>query len=111
MGSILYPRYMTSETIIGHVRATQNGIGSNIEVLYHIFDNKAEAIEFNTEGSSPVIGKPIMELKLKDNLLIACINRNGRIIIPKGNDIIQQNDKVVIVTTHSGFKDLKDILK
>ena len=85
--------------------------GSNIEVLYHIFDNKAEAIEFNTEGNSPVIGKPIMELKLKDNLLIACINRNGKIIIPKGSDFIQENDKVVIVTTHSGFKDLKDILK
>ena len=111
MGSIIYPRYMTAETIIGHVRATQNGIGSNIETLYHIFDNKAEAIEFNTEKSSPVAGKPIMELTLKDNLLIACINRNGRIIIPKGDDIIQENDKVVIVTTHTGFHDLKDILK
>lgn len=111
MGSILYPRYMTSETIIGHVRATQNGIGSNIEMLYHIFDNKAEAIEFNTEKNSPVVGKALMELKLKDNLLVACINRNGKIIIPKGDDVIQENDKVVIVTTHTGFKDLKDILK
>ncbi|MBQ9610829.1 MAG: Trk system potassium transporter TrkA [Lachnospiraceae bacterium] len=111
MGSIIYPRYMTAETIIGHVRATQNGIGSNIEVLYHIFDNKAEAIEFNTERNSPVVGKPIMELKLKDNLLIACINRNGKIIIPKGDDYIQEDDKVVIVTTHTGFRDLKDILK
>ena len=111
MGSILYPRYMTSETIIGHVRATQNGIGSNIEMLYHIFDNKAEAIEFNTEKNSPVVGKQLMELKLKDNLLVACINRNGKIIIHKGDDVIQENDKVVIVTTHTGFKDLKDILK
>ncbi|MBR1815084.1 MAG: Trk system potassium transporter TrkA [Lachnospiraceae bacterium] len=111
MGSIIYPRYMTAETIIGHVRATQNGIGSNIEVLYHIFDNKAEAIEFNTEKNSPVVGKPIMELKLKDNLLIACINRNGKIIIPKGDDYIQEDDKVVIVTTHTGFRDLKDILR
>ena len=27
-----------------------------------------------------------MELKLKDNLLIALINRNGKIIIPSGTD-------------------------
>ena len=111
MGSVIYPRYMTTESIDRYVRATQNGLGSNIETLYHIFDNKAESIEFLVDASSPVIGKQIMELKLKDNLLIACINRNGKIMIPRGSDSIMENDKVIIVTTHTGFKDLKDILR
>ena len=50
-----------------------------------------------------------MELKLKSNLLIALINRNGRIIIPSGTDCVMVGDTVVIVTTHTGFDAITDI--
>lgn len=111
LGSVIYPRYMTSETILAYVRAMQNSIGSNIETLYRIFDNRAEALEFRVEKDSPVVGKPIMELKLKQNLLLACLNRSGKIIIPRGSDMIKPGDRVIIVTTHTGFHDVKDILR
>lgn len=48
---------------------------------------------------------------LKDSLLIACINRRGKIITPRGKDTIEPGDTVIVVTTHSGLNDLKDILK
>lgn len=111
LGSVVYPRYITAETIIGYVRAMQNSIGSNIETLYHIFDDRAEAIEFHVQASSSVIGIPLKNLATKDNLLITCINRDGQIIIPRGQDFIQMNDTVVIVTTHTGFRDIGDIIK
>lgn len=111
IGSVIYPRYMSTETIIKYVRGMQNSIGSNIETLYHIFENRAEAIEFEITEESQVTGKPLMELTLKENLLVACINRRGRIIIPRGGDTIQPGDTVVIVTTHTGFKDVSDILR
>ena len=71
LGSVIYPKYITSEAIIAYVRARQNSIGSNVETLYHLFDNRAEAIEFRIGEDAPVIGVPIMNLKLKDSLLIA----------------------------------------
>lgn len=111
IGSIVYPRFITAERILAYVRAMQNSVGSNIETLYHIFDNRAEAIEFKVEKDSPVTGKPVMELSLKDNLLLACLNRKGKIIIPRGHDVIQEGDYVVVVTTHTGFKDVSDILR
>lgn len=111
LGSVIYPRYMTTEKIIGYVRAMQNSIGSNIETLYHLFDNRAEAIEFKVEKDCPVIGKPLMELPLKNELLIACLNRKGKIIIPRGADTIQAGDRVIIVTAHTGFHDIVDILR
>ncbi len=111
LGSIIYPRYMTSETILTYLRAMQNSIGSNVETLYHIFDNRAEALEFKVEANSPVLGKQIMELSLKDDLLIACLNRGGRIIIPRGSDVIKLGDRVIVVTTHTGFRDVQDILR
>lgn len=110
LGSVVYPKYITSEAIIAYVRARQNSIGSNVETLYHMFDNRVEAIEFHIDKDAPVVGVPLMELKKKDNLLIACINRGGKIIFPRGQDAIQPGDSVIIVTTHSGFGDISDIL-
>lgn len=52
-----------------------------------------------------------MNLNLKDNILIAFINRNGVITIPSGQDSIHVGDTVMIVTTHTGFNDIQDILK
>ena len=57
-----------------------------------------------------MVGVPLMQLKKKDSLLIACINRGGKIIFPRGQDAIMPEDTVVVVTTHSGFGDISDIL-
>ena len=53
----------------------------------------------------------MMNLKKKDGLLIACINRNGEIIFPRGHDMIKAGDRVIVVTTHTGFGDISDILE
>ena len=49
-------------------------------------------------------------LKTKKGILIATIVRNGKIIIPGGNDIIEVGDGVIVVTTNQHLSDLKDIL-
>lgn len=111
LGSVIYPRYITSEAIIAYVRAKKNSMDSNIETLYHLFDHRVEAIEFYIYENSKVTNTPLMSLPLKENLLVSFINRNGSIIIPSGQDTIQKGDSVMIVTTHTGFKDILDILK
>lgn len=110
LGSVIYPRYITSEAIVAYVRAKRASRGSDIETLYHIFDSKAEAIEFRIREESSVTDVCLANLSLKKNLLIAFINRNGKIIIPSGNDCIRVGDTVTIVTTHTGLKDIRDIL-
>lgn len=110
LGSVIYPRYITSEAIIAYVRAKKNSMHSNIETLYHMFDSGVEAIEFRVEEKSAVTDIPLKDLSLKKNLLISCIHRNGRIIIPSGQDSIEVGDTVMIVTTNTGFDDIQDIL-
>lgn len=110
LGSVVYPRYITSETIIAYVRARHNSLDSNIETLYHMFDHRVEAIEFRVGEKSTVTNIPLMNLPLKKDLLLSFINRNGRIIIPSGQDCIKVGDTVMIVTTHTGFNDILDIL-
>jgi trk system potassium uptake protein TrkA len=89
----------------------QNSIGSNVETLYHILDSRAEALEFSIKENSPVVGIPLYRLPLKKNLLVCCLNHNGIIRIPRGQDSIQVGDTVIIVTTHKGLRDISDILE
>ena len=70
-----------------------------------------EAIEFRVTEDSPVTNIPLRSLNSKSDLLIAFINRNGSILIPSGDDCIMKGDTVMIVTTHTGFNDIKDILR
>lgn len=111
LGSVIYPKYITADYILRYVRAMENSLSSNVETLYHILDGQAEALEFSVKEASSVTDIPLCNLDLKDNLLIACINRNGNIRIPRGHDTIQVGDTVVVVTTVKGLNDLKDILK
>lgn len=111
LGSVIYPRYITAEAIIAYVRAKKDSMNSNIETLYHMFDYRAEAIEFRIDEPSDVTGIPLKDLSLKKDLLISCINRNGSILIPSGQDSIEVGDTVMVVTTHSGFNDIRDILR
>ncbi len=110
VGSTIYPKFITAEYIIQHIRAMQNSIGSNVETLYQLFGNRVEALEFIVHSGAPVTNIPLRDLKLKSNLLICNISRDGQIITPGGNDCILEGDSVIVVTTHKGLQDIKDIL-
>ena len=111
LGSVIYPRYITSEAIIAYVRAKKNSTNSNIETLYHMFDNRAEAIEFRVDEPSSVTGIPLKDLMLKNDLLVSLNYRNGKVQIPSGLDTIEVGDTVMIVTTHTGLDNIQDIIR
>ncbi len=111
LGSVINPKLLTADLILQYVRAIQNSLGSNVETLYRIADDQAEALEFRVGNDAPMLGIPLEKLELKENLLVACINRKGRIITPRGKDTLEAGDTVIIVTINKGLQDLKDILK
>ena len=111
LGTTIYPKNITAEYILRFVRAKQNSLGSGIETMHFILDGKAEALEFRIKENSPISNKKLQDLNLKENILIACINRGGKIIIPHGQDIIYPGDTVVIVTLKEGFTDISNILR
>lgn len=105
------PKEVVANKIVSYVRAIANKRGSNVITLYKLVNNQIEALEFLAKKKEKYYNKPLKELKIKENCLIACIIRENMVIIPNGNDYIQQNDNVVIVTTHKNFDDLADIFE
>ena len=111
LGSVFYPMFITSDMILAYVRAKTAAPGSNIETVYHLFDSRAEAITFKVTDEGKVTGKPLKDLKIKDNTLVSFIRHKGEGIIPTGSDMISNGDTVMVVTTHTGFDDIGDILE
>lgn len=111
LDSIIRPKHLTGQYIIRYVRGMQNTIGNNVETMYKISHNRAEALEFRVREDSVVTGVPLSKLNLKKDLQIICIRRNGKIMTPGGNDTIEKGDSVIIVTKQKGLTDLKSILR
>ena len=111
LDTIIYPKNLTSDFIVRYVRAMNKTIGTNLETLYQIIKGKVEAAEFIVKTDSELTAAPLMQLKLRDGVLVAAIVRNGKVLIPRGSDTIQQGDSVVIVTNHLGLHDMNDLLQ
>lgn len=110
LDTIICPRNITSTQILRYVRAMQNTRGSDMLTLYSVNDTDVEASEFIVKANSPVIGKPLLELELKKDVLIASIIRDKTVIIPRGHDVIQEGDNVVVVCK-TPLYDIAEILK
>jgi trk system potassium uptake protein TrkA len=111
LDTIITPKSITSDVIIRYVRSMKGSMESNVETLYNIIRGKIEAAEFMIRASSEITDTPLMELKLKDNILIASILRNDQVIIPRGHDKILVGDRVIVVSKHLALRDITDILK
>lgn len=109
--SIISPKYITAAFIIRFVRAMCGSDGAEMERLYKIMDNRAEALEFYISERSELTDTPLKNLPLKKDVKLACIVRDDRVITPSGNDTIKVGDTVVIVTAGTGIHKLKDIIK
>ncbi len=111
MTSVVSPKELTSQKVVSYIRAKSNSRGSNVRTLYKIVNNQAEALEFIAVRKSKVVNKALKEIKLKKNILIAAIIRDNEVIIPRGNDMIQENDSVIVISKEHMLDDLSDILE
>ncbi|MCM1513479.1 MAG: Trk system potassium transporter TrkA [Anaeroplasma bactoclasticum] len=102
------PKDIVANRIISYIRALANKKGSNVLTLYKLVNNQVEALEFHAKKKEKIFDKPLKDLHIRHDCLIACIIREGKVIIPNGNDCITLNDSVLIVTTHQNFDDLMD---
>lgn len=108
---VISPKEIVTDVIVQYARALENSLGSNVETLYNIMDGKAEVLEFNVRSDFKQIGIKLKDMKLKSGILIAGIIRERRPIIPTGDDVILNNDKVIILAADQRLNDLSDIIK
>ena len=109
LGSVVCPKELCCNTIARYVRAMDNQSGAAVSV-HAIADGQAEAVEFLVDETTKNCGVPLMEIKMKADVLLASITRGSHTEIPSGNSTFQIGDTIVVVTSGQGaIRQLNDI--
>ena len=110
MDGIVSPLHIACNIILRTVRARANSYGTTVERMYRLMNGRAEALEFIARAGAPYIGVPLKSLNIRDGALVAVIVRGNHVSVPFGDDTIEEEDRVVIITRVTGVMDLSDVL-
>lgn len=104
------PKFITANQIVQYVRAMQNTVGSNVESLIKLVDDKVEALEFRVRDNCRFIDVPIKDLNIRKGIIIAYITHKGVSKVATGDTRIQLSDTVIIISKVAGLRDINDLL-
>ena len=87
---VVSPRHITVSTILQHIRR------GRIHAVHTLREGFGELIETEAMATSSLVGAPLREVDLPDGVLIGAIVRDGQVISPRGDTVIETNDRVVL---------------
>lgn len=103
-------RLLAAGEVLGYIR--RQGIVS----LTLLESAEVEAMEISLPAGAPVVGIPLAKAGLPKEVLVCAFVRNGKAFIPKGDSVLETQDKVILITVSSAsaqvlsyFKDRKEI--
>lgn len=102
---------IAANRIVGYVRALKNSGESSVQTLYKLVGNQIEALEFKITSDFKGIGVPLKDLELSKDTLIASIIRNHQVLFPSGNDTIELEDSVIVVSKSQQFRSINEIFE
>lgn len=101
---------VAADRILGYSRSLLNAEDNDaVESLYRLMDGKIEVIEFKIDEKDSNLNIPLKDLQLKRNILLGGIIRDGKAIIPRGDDMLMAGDTALVVTIGRQIARLEDI--
>lgn len=112
MDSAFSSKAIAANRIIAFARALENsGEESSVQTLYKLVGGQVEALELKISSDFRGIDVPLKDLEMKSDTLIACIIRHHKVIFPGGNDCIERDDRVVVVTKANHISSINEIFE
>jgi K+ transport systems, NAD-binding component len=98
MDVVINPRAITVSNILQHVRR------GRIHAVHSLHEGFGELIEADALETSSLVGKPLREVKLPAGVLLGAVVRDGTVISPRGNTVVQAGDRVVLFAAAEAVK-------
>lgn len=95
---VISPRTITVSNILQHVRR------GRIHAVHSLHEGFGELIEADALETSPLVGKPLKDVKLPAGVLLGAVVRNGHVINPRGTTVVQAGDRVVLFAATEAVK-------
>ena len=70
-------------------------------------DGRAEMVEFevHADAAENIVGRRIAELRIPDESVIASLIRADRVLIPGGNDVVEEGDRIVLIASPAASRE------
>lgn len=108
---IISAKNIIADILVRYARALNATVGSKVESLYSLLDGEAEALEFTVMPDFEYAQIPLKKMELKKDVLIAGIIRGKQAFIPGGDDTINVNDNVIVVSKGKSLYSLTEIIE
>ena len=86
-------------------------MGKGIQTLTTIEGEKAEIIEYTASEKCRIVGKPLNKVKFPKGALINMVVRGKDTIIPRGDFVINNGDRVVIFSMASAVSEVEKFFR
>ncbi len=96
------PRETTVSSILQHMRR------GRIRGVQSLSNGRAEVVEGEALETSPLVGKPLRDMRLPAGITIGVIIRGEQIIMPRGATVIEPKDRVIIFALAHLVKKVQD---
>ena len=103
--SVVSQRALAIGTILQHTRK-----GKVKAVIPYGDAGQAEAIEFEALDTSDAIGKPLKDVRFPEGAIVGALMRDGKAIIPGGDDVIMPGDNVFIFATKRAIPKIEKMM-
>ena len=88
--SAISPRLITIGEILRFIR------GGRLLSLVLLLNEQAEVLEVIAQPGSRIVGRALYQSGLPRGVIVGAISRGDKAIVPKGGDIIQEGDRLVV---------------
>ena len=101
---LVSPRLSAINSIFPYVRR-----GKVVSTMA-IKGQEAEVMEAVAQEGTAMVGTPLKSLNLPREALVLCIMRGEEVMLPSGDDVIQPNDRVIILARKAGIPQVEKAL-
>ncbi len=103
--AIISPRLLSVSLALHFARK------GRVKSVAALLEDSVEVFEVEAVEDSPLVNSPLAELGLPRGMLIVAVQRDDRIFIPSGDDIINAGDQVIVAATVENASRLDGILE
>jgi len=102
---VLNPLNITASSILRFIQGSKRIVSSQL------IQGQAEILEIIAGSHMAILHVPLVNLHLPEGVIIAAIHRGSDFIIPKGDTVILENDRVIIMSLLSEIPKLEKLLR
>ncbi|MCJ7435014.1 MAG: NAD-binding protein [Anaerolineales bacterium] len=95
--------------LLAHLIQEEMSLG-DMMTLFKVRRGRYSVVEEKVPPGAKAIGIQLKDMDLAEHCLIAAIIRDGKMTLPRGESILQENDEIIAVTSVEGTQKLAELL-